>query len=187
MAEHADAIWSVGPDLFAHFHDIFQEAKVLISHKHEQILLQPNGLNSGRVQCSPPPGSPRIRKLFSLWNNGQSFSYKGRKKSSKGSNLQNFFSFGGALASINDKKLLEHEQKLQWNVHGLKDQDKVVTTINSQANGNTIGLEALKYPTCLDDIKLQNCLAFIVLDITEETFNFVALSAIWHSYQVNPV
>ena len=69
---------------------------------------------------------------------------------------------------------------MQWLVHGLKSEEQVTTSIKSQANGNTVGLISLKEPNSLDDVKLHNCLAFLVPDVYEETFNFKALATIWH-------
>ena len=178
MAKHANVIWSVGPDLFAHFQDIFKESGDLeLISKHKQILLKPD---ANTMNYLPYPSSPGVRKVISIWNDGFTFAYKGRRIISKGSNLQNFFALGGALGNINEQKVKRQETKIQWLVHGLKSEEKVTTSIRSQANGNTVGLIPLKEANSLDDVKLHNCLAFLVPDVYEETFNFKALAAIWH-------
>ena len=180
LAELADEVWSVGPGLFAHFHDIFQEAGSTISGKHKELLLKPDRDPCYRKGSVSPHDNPTlIRKVVSAWNHGHSFFYKGRKTVSRGSNLQNFFAVGGALANINKHQLQRHELKIQWHVHGLKNHENLSTSIKSEANGDILGLVPLNSPNCLDDVKLKNCLAFIVPDVDESTFNFVALSAIW--------
>ena len=111
MAKNANVIWSVGPDLFAHFQDIFKESgDVEFISKHKQLLLKPDG---NTMNYLPYPSAPGVRKIISVWNHGFTFAYKGRKTTSKGSNLQNFFALGGALGSINEQKLRRQETKIQ--------------------------------------------------------------------------
>ena len=109
MAKHANVIWSVGPDLFAHFQDIFKESGDLeLISKHKQILPKPD---ANAMNYLPYPSSPGVRKVISIWNDGFTFAYKGRRTISKGSNLQNFFALGGALGNINEQKKKDKKQK----------------------------------------------------------------------------
>ena len=178
LSEQADEIWSVGLDLFEYFQDIFKDGDGALCAKHKKILLQPDRQKMHQMSISNTTNTG-IRKVVSFWNQGHPRMYKGKPKTSKGSNLQNYWAFGGALAEINDEYVKRNESKIQWIVHGLKGQDQVIESLKSQTKGNTLGLVPQKKPNSLDDVKLQNCLAFLVPDITEETLKFVALSAMW--------
>ena len=178
MAKFADAIWSVGPDLFSHFHDIFEEdGDHKLLSKHKQILLKPD---ESTINYLSYYHSAQIRKFISLWTHESTLTYKGRNTTSKGSNLQNFVAFGSALGDINKHKLLQKEPQIQWHVHGLKKEEQVSAAIEKQAKGHNVGLQSLIEAKCLDDVKLRNCLAFIVPDVYEETFNFVAIAAFYN-------
>ena len=177
LSENADEIWSVGTDLFTHFNSIFQESPQKISVKHKEITLIPSA-HLGEIPITAPD-SPRIRKLVSLWNPGISFIHKGRQEQSQGSSEQNFKTVAAALAKINEENLYNHEPTVEWHVHGMKELDLIAESIKGQAVGDLIELVALKTISYLDDIKLNNCLAFIVPDRNEDTFNYAALSAIW--------
>ena len=58
--------------------------------------------------------------------------YKGKSTISKESNLQNYYSVGGTLAEINYERWRRNEPRMQWTVHGLKDQDQVIESVISQ-------------------------------------------------------
>ena len=178
LAEEADEVWSFGGDVFSHFQDIFQETASDLSTKHKEILLQPDDEILYKPTSVRESGT--TWKIVSLFNHGRSFFYKGRKTASKGSNLQNFYTFGGAVAKINGVNQKRHESKLQWHVHGLKGEEKLIASIKSQAPGNLVGLMPRNNASSLNSVKLKNCLALIVPDVTENSFNYVALTAMFH-------
>ena len=181
LSKNADKIWSIGTDLFTHFNSIFQESFQELCEKHRQIALIPNTeLSESTVSAQDSPG---IRKMVSVWNPGIPFIHKGRREQSHGSSQQNFetAAAAAALAKIYEKNLYNHESIIEWHVHGLKKYESTTKSIESQAIGDLVQLVALQKPGCLDDIKLSNCLAFVVPDKNEDTLNYAALSAIWQA------
>ena len=177
LSENADDIWSVGTDLFTHFNSIFQESPQNISDKHKEITLIPSA-DFGKIPLKAQD-SPGIRKLVSLWNPGISFIHRGRQEQSQGSSQQNFKTVAAAVAKINEENLYNHEATVEWHVHGMKGLDLIAESIKGQAVGDLVELVALQTINSLDDIKFNNCLAFIVPDRNEDTFNYAALFAMW--------
>ena len=182
LAKSADEIWSVGSDMLSHYQNIFQEVDRTSNDKHREILLQPTSksikyweYNATRHRIQ----KAGVRKLVSVWNNTYPFFHKGKKVYSRGSNIRSFYTLSCALGEINAQAIHKHENKVQWNVHGLKFQDQTIRSIEEKAHPNVIQITALSSVSSVDDLTWKNCLGFIVPEIIDETFNFVALSALW--------
>ena len=180
LTNEADEVWSLGSDTYSHYHNIFKEVKKTQSFIHKEILLQPT--TSGMYYWqgnSITQSSLRVRKIVSVWNKPSPFYHKGQERYSNGSNVGDFYSLGAALAKINNASLQRNASKLQWNIHGLRFQDSIVKSIEERAKPNKLKLSPLSSATSVDDLTWKNCLAFIVPDVSDESFNFIALSAIW--------
>ena len=84
-----------------------------------------------------------------------------------------------AIGEINTQAMIHHKSRIQWNVHGLKFQDGIKNNIEEKAKPNVVQITALSSANSVDNLTWKNCLAFIVPEIVDETFNHVALSALW--------
>ena len=182
LAKHADEIWSVGLDMHSQYQNVFHELDTATNDKHQEILLQPTTksikyweYNATRVKSH----RTGMRKIVSVWNNPYPFFHKGKKVYSKGSNIKHFYTLCCVLGEINAQAIIQQKSKLQWNVHGLKFQDQIIKSIEEKAIPNVVQITALSSVNSVDDLTWKNCLAFIVPEIVDETFNFVALSALW--------
>ena len=182
LAKSADEIWSVGSDILNHYQNIFQEVDSTSNDKHREILLQPNSksikyweYNASRHKM-PNAG---VRKLVSVWSHPYPFFHKGKKLYSRGSNIQSFYTTSSALADTNAQAIKKHENKVQWNIHGLKYHDKTIKSFEEKGHPYVVNINALSSTHSVEDLTWKNCLGFIVPEIVDETFNFVALSALW--------
>ena len=177
LAEKADEIWSVGSDTYKHYNDIFLEKDIGSAEKHRKILFQPC------TKCIPSwkqnSTDHKIRqKLFSSWNKPVHFFLKGKKKGSVGgSDDTSFSTLDAALRNVMPSDLRRDGPKQwQWHIHGIKHVDSRLTFAASHA---TLDITPLDEVASADDIDWDNCLAFMVPDREEETFNYLALTAIW--------
>ena len=180
LTNEADEVWSLGSDTYSHYHNIFTEVKKTLGFVHKEILLQPT--TSGmyyRQGNSITQSSQRVRKIVSVWNKPSPFYHKGQERHSNGSNVGDFYSLGAALAKINNTSLQRNASKLHWNIHGLRFHGSIVKSIEERAKPNKLKLSPQGSDTSVDDLTWKNCLAFIVPDVSDESFNFIALSAIW--------
>ena len=191
LVPEADEIWSVGSDICDHYHNIFHEASSpSIVHDissssivHKQILMKPlsygenqfywNWNSQDRIQNSG------ISKLVTVWNDGYKFYYKGKEEHAKGSSAEMFAVLNAALSEISKDAQLRHIKKLQWNIHGLRNKDDDIRLIRHQCNSYSIQLNALRTVNNLDTLTWKNCQTYIVPDLQEHSFNFIALTAMW--------
>ena len=118
-----------------------------------------------------------IRKLVTVWKSGYQFFYKGKETHAKGSNKDNYSTLFQALGEIGKSDLLQNIKYSLWNIHGLENKDDITQTLRGQLNA--VQLNALKSVETLDDLTWKNCLAYLSPDVQEESFNFIALTAIW--------
>ena len=160
--------WSFGPDLFFHFQLIFKRSGVLLHQKHKQISLKPD--DEEPYRC--PAGT---KKISSIWNHSHQLYFKGLK--SNGSNRQSFEALGNAVALMNEENKMRQQAWLTWQAFGLKDGENLVTLDVPEESG----FVSSRKPNSFEDaIKtISKGLAFIVPDEKEDTFNFLALTAIW--------
>ena len=192
LAEESDEIWSFGSDTFCHYQNIFHEVDGTAGSKHKEILLQPY-INKKDIIYHWTRSSSRFRrkndvkKLVTVWNKPYPFCNQDREVYSKGSNLQSFQTLGKALSEINANAIQRHVNKIQWNVHGLKYEDPAKVAIEKQAKPNGLRITALSSVTSIDSLTWKNCLAFIVPDVLDESFNFIPLST-YNTYNcIQPV
>ena len=179
----ADEVWSFGSEMFTHYEDIFEEVTEP-SVKHEQIMLGPEFGNTEPIRYWEWNGptqskSPAKKKIVSVWNKVYPYFSKGKPSSSRGSCPQSYNTFRSALMKINTDAQQRGTQKIQWNVHGLKGQDEAIKFIKNISNPAAVQLTPLNNVKALKDITWKNCSAFIVPDYNDESFNFIALAAIW--------
>ena len=179
LSTEADEVWSVGKDIFSQYQDIFTSHGNSSSKpiNHKEVMLKPYIEHMIPTPLRQPFAKQRggIRKIVSVWNKGYPYNYKGKTMHSGKSSLYDFHQFQTALHRINETALKQHEQTIQWNVHGLKDQDTLIKEIE----GEHKQLAALKDVESLDKLSWKGCLAFVIPDFHEDSFNFVALTTIW--------
>ena len=174
FTKEADEIWSVGSDMYNHYQNVFQDTDTTVTVKHKKLLLKPSTKSTHywkhKTEREKSSRSGK-RKFVSVWNN-QNIHYKG-------CNIQSFYNLSCALGEINAQAIKKHKNKVQWNVHGLKFQDQTIRLIEEKAIPNVVQITALSSVNSVDDLTWKNCLGFIVPEIVDETFNFLALSALW--------
>ena len=173
LIENADEVWSIGPDLYSHFDEIFQTSRKNLSQKHKQIVFKPDGTSKKRN------GERRsTNSVSSIWNSGQQLYFQGRKMRSKGSCQHSFKSLAKALARINEDYRKMKIPELSWFVHGLADEENGQKSFRKEMSDNAF-LVPVGKPKSFNDVmkKLSESTIFIVPDEREETFNFTALEA----------
>ena len=179
----ADEVWSFGYEMFTRYEDIFQEV-TQPNVKHEQIMLGPEFGNTEPFRYWEWNGpiqnrSSAKKKIVSVWNKGHHYFTKGKPSSSRGSCPQSYHTLCSALLKINTDAQLRDTQKIQWNVHGLRGQAEAIKFIQNISNPAAVQLVPLRNIKALKDITWKNCSAFIVPDNDDESFNFIALAAVW--------
>ena len=167
LARKSDEIWSVGPDAYVHYHDLFQDQS-----KHKEILLQPTTTAPPYWELNAGKPKSKIKKFLSIWNSGQPQISTGKKTNLNKSNSGSYSTVCSALGTINNHGYLKGN--IQWNVHGLKYQDATVNAIRYHAKPDEIKFNALSAATSIEETTWKNSHAFIVPDIVDETLNFVA-------------
>ena len=172
----ADQIWSVGPDLYSHYEKIRKSS----DNKHRNVLLKP--FTTSEYYWQHGASQPQIigsgsRVFVSIWNCGFSSIYKNKRFYSNRSKPQCFSTVCSALGNINGTK--PHKDKIQWLVHGLKFQEPIQKLITDHTGPNGIKITALSRILSADELVRKDWEAFLVPDTEDETFNFIALSAIW--------
>ena len=174
LVEHADEIWSIGPDLFSHFDEIFLTSGGNLSQKHKQILFKPDGASKNR-----DGETHSINCISSIWNSDQQLYFKGQKLRSKGSCQHSFKSLAEALAQINEDYQKVGKPELSWFVYGLADEENGQKSFRKEMSDNPFLVPVGKPTSFTDRIeKLNKSTIFIVPDEREETFNFTALEAL---------
>ena len=180
LAPEADEIWSVGCDIYDHYQNIFREVHSTLA-KHRQVMIQPQSYNDNQFYWNWNSKSQTlnagIRKLVTVWKAGYQFFYKGKETHAEGSSKDNYSTLFQALGEVGKSDLLQHIKKIEWNIHGLWNEDDVTKTLRGQVNA--VQLNALKSVETLDALTWKNCLAYLSPDVQEESFNFIALTAIW--------
>ena len=172
----ADQIWSVVPDLYLHYEKIRKSS----DNKHRNVLLKP--FTSSQYYWQQGASQPQIigsrsRVFVSIWNCGFLSIYKNKRFYSNRSKPQCFSTLCSALGNINGTK--PHKDKIQWLVHGLKFQEPIQKLITDYTGPNGVKITALSGMLSADELVRKDCEAFLVPDTEDETFNFIALSALW--------
>ena len=169
LTRQADEIWSVGPDLFSHYNDIFQGSRL----NHKQVIFKPDGHEASREE------SPlKSRMMASIWNSGHQFYCKGQEQWSRGSNQLSFEVVDDAINEINKTK---PGSTVVWQTYVLKNEDDPGKSIILPKPKKIAGIAPLSKPNTFEEAvnKISSSLAFIVPDVEEDTFNFMALISIW--------
>ena len=125
LTPEADEIWSVGADIYDHYHNIFNEV-YNTSGKHRKILIKPRSFNDNQFywdwNSNPQTLNLGIKKLVTVWNSGYQFFYKGKDSHAKGSNEENFSTLFQSLCQIDKTYRSLNTNIVQWNIHGLQNE-----------------------------------------------------------------
>ena len=174
-ANRADEIWSVGPDTYHHYQAILDEKGVQSCVSHKEILLKPQVTDFVPDFVEEIKEQP-ILEIVSMWNQPVAFFHKGKKMQYKGSGIDSFSSLGAALGKVNSE--VDQQYNMKWSVFGLKFTD-IISSIEHIANENRLTLRALEEVLQIQNLNWNKGSAFIVPDVQDESFNFIALCTIW--------
>ena len=134
----------------------------------KRVLLEVNGSKS-QIHC-------RGRKKFlSVWKSPYPIHHMKRRTKINGASLPHYRTLSSALRQINAED--KHKNKVQWNIYGLKFQDK--TAIEQDSHSSRFRLYSLPKVTSVDMLTWQSCQAYIDPDIDGDAINFLALSTLW--------
>ena len=174
LARNADEIWSVGPDTYSHYNDILSDKSIGFQEKHRMILFQPL-TNHIPFWEQNKEGHKIRRRLVSSWSKPVHFYLEGQDLSSKGSDIESFSTLSAALRNVLQPDVMRHKtEKWHWDIHGFEPNNPRFNYVD-----DTVDITPLNEVTSPDLIDWDNCMAFIVPDYEEETFNHLALTAIW--------
>ena len=182
LTEFVDEIWSIGSDIQSHNETIFQNVK------HKEIMLQPttSSLNDS-VETND-------LNFVSVWKSSLPMFKFRRKINSTGSKISDFGSLNSVFNGLNGE--FRAESGINWTIH-CSPQPDVIETLGKLRNINismntSLGIQKrlsdrnyvvkitpMNTAMSIDNLPMKQCRAFIVPDYVEESFNFLALNAIW--------
>ena len=120
------------------------------------------------------------QKLISSWNKPVEFYLEGQKMSSKGSDITSFSTLRAALRNVMKSDMMGHKTEgWYWDIHGFRPINSDFKSVESHQELSTLNVIPLDEVASADQLDWENCHAFIVPDHEEETFNYLALTAIW--------
>ena len=173
VSSHADEVWSVGNDIFCHYDEIFhthdRDRKKI---KHQVILLKPKMIKEWRRGTTVKSNS-----LVTIWNNDHPFFFKGKEEHVKGSSKESFLIVSSALEMVNEET---QGEKLKWSLHGVKGKEETFEKSLSLKSRGMVEIHTLMGTNFLKNLNLENCLAYIAPDAHDESFNYIALTAMYH-------
>ena len=173
LVKKADEMWSVGPDTYHHYQAILEELGAQSYVNHKEILLRPQINNVRDIEEKNREQSSH--EIVSIWNKPISFFHKGKKMYSNGNDIDSFSPLGVALGKINSNSV----QQTKWKVYGLKFADTIIRLIKSKESHNKLKLKPLGKVPPVGHLNWNNISAFVVPDIRDESFNFIALCTMW--------
>ena len=171
---NADEVWSMGSDLYSYYDDVFREQANDSSFEipHKEIMLKPGVKTDPKTNRSDENRkSSENNRLVTSWNNAYTYFFKGKEQNTTGSKMESFFVFCSAL-----ERIQKASGKLDWNIHGVK--ANIVEHIRGP-RCNTVKIEPFPDVQFLRDLSWKHCLAFVAPDFQDESFNFLALTAMW--------
>ena len=173
LSSYADEVWSMGPDIYSHYDEIYRDFKHKVSHK--KIMLKPDIKTDLQTFYWDWDRQTSIEyeRLVTVWNNAYPYFFKGREKYAAGSDMKNYFSLTSALEKINKEIPV-----LAWDIHGLKEKEGILEHIRGP-RCESVNINPLPDVQFIQDLSLKHCLAFVAPDFQDESFNFLALTAMW--------
>ena len=84
-----------------------------------------------------------------------------------------------ALGKFEAESKDENTKSLQWHVYGLKGTDPVMESLEQYMTGKTLNIMPHDQLGSVDDLPWGNYQVFISPDVVDESFNFLALCALW--------
>ena len=169
-----DEVWSMGPEIYTHYKDIFQYSPQI---RHQERVLLPDIDPTKYWKQHYKTDTSEAVRLISVWIPPIEFFHYGTKMYSQGRDIEKYYTLSTALGELNAAYNMD---KVQWNIHGLEQNDHKTHDIQNHAKPHELNINALGVKTSTDSLPWADYLAFIVPDHKDETFNFLALNAICH-------
>ena len=164
ILQKSDEVWCLGPKAHIHFKRLCQGISSNCGQRCKEILLKPHVKSKYYWQ------GISSRKILSRYNT-----------ENKSANVMDYQALCSALRqlSVNAKKVPKTEP--EWLVHGLNEQKQIVRFIQRFGKQDEPKFTALCEVSSLDEIIHMNndIFALIVPDVEDNSFNFIALSAMW--------
>ena len=173
-ATAADEVWSLGPDMYTHYENMFQRGHLI---RHEQALLLPDiAPTFFWEEHQKPKMNDEAVTLVSVWSHPIEYFHYGVKMYSQGRDIEKYYTLSTVLGELN---AMRNTDKIQWNIYGLEKNDRKTHDIQNHAKPHKLNINAIEVKTSDYSLSWAKCLAFIVPDLEDETFNFFALTAIY--------
>ena len=177
LLSYADQVWSMGSDIYSYYDAIFSEQPKGFAREvpHKNILLKPEIESSPETVHSNSQSPVESDRLITIWNEEYPYYFKGKEKCAMGSKKKNFSVLCSALQKISK----ERSMNLHLDIKGLKGKDSIVEDVLKAINEDLLKINVLSNVNFLQELSWKQCMAFIVPDFEDESFNFLALTAMW--------
>ncbi len=189
IIQTADEIWSIGPDLYAHYNELIAgfNNKSLRTKCHKELIFTPTKTQDSSFKkfWKSFYSTGTVYRVVSLWQEGTPFQYKGNlfKAKNHGSSLEDYCCLCKALGKTSSE-LAYRKQKIEWEILGPKDilASMIPSIEANQTKGkHTFPIKGVALPSSSEAFctkRLRRSTVFIAPDRTEDTFNFAAYEAI---------
>ena len=172
-ATAADEVWSMGPDIYTHYKDMFRAEPQI---PNQDMVFMPDIDPATFWKQHQKAQINETGTLVSIWNPPVEFFHYGTKTYSRGRDIESYYALSTALGEINAAYNVD---KVEWNVYDLEKNDHKSHDLQNHAKPHMLKVTPLGVKTSISSLPWADCLAFIAPDQEEETFNFFALTAIW--------
>ena len=173
LMEKADEFWCVGPDVYSHYKQIFENGCPSLCDKQNEILLEPyTKLIAGKEKMSSIQNNGSSTHIFaSVWDISNCKDQIEGKKN----DTHSFQCFGAALRKINSEK--ESNNVVYWQVYGMTDDE--VIALNAESPMKKLDLKTTSEVPTNQEFPWNSYSAILFPQVRNEGFNFQAMNAVW--------
>ena len=166
-----EEIWSIGSDIYLYYEKMFRghrKSKKTMAHK-EIMLMPPVRVSNQEFLMKGECGS-----LLSVWNHGNSHNIEDITNYSEGNTIESFLSAAAAIEKIHEQNLQGSMTRIEWNIHGLQSNEKLIRELQDPRHQYKFPINALESVSS-HNISPNQCLAYIAPDVQDRCFSYFAL------------
>ena len=185
ILSEADAIWSLGPDIYTKNHHIFNTVRGgVLNEKHKELFLgQSVTLSKKSLHES---NSHDIFRVSTIWQKGVMVRKRGTIEREHQSDIENYKSVALALGDIASARHYNKKSDPKWNIFNCpmpqQSMEKELKGIMKDPSQKTLKIDSDKQlPNNLQNLNrqcLKNSSVIIAPERNEETFNFEMWDAV---------